>query len=105
MNTMDFKNVPHRLGKSIKDLREILNLTQLELAKQAGVSRTVIYHLEQEKHIPHILNLLHICNALHITPAELFAQSLPDWTIEKNTAKRAELHKSLRRTMSKTLAE
>ena len=104
MDKKIFQEALSLLGQNVKSLREILDLTQLELAKQAGVSRTVIALFEQGKRMPHVINLLKICDALHVTPAELFAQSLTNWVIDKNARERAELHKSLRKTMCKTLS-
>ncbi len=104
MDTKTAEIFPRGLGKCIKDLREFLGFSQTRLAELAGISRTVVADLEREKHMPHISNVFKICDVLGITPAELFAYSLPNWKINKNIKERGELHKSLRKAMYKTLS-
>lgn len=101
----NLQKIPNGLGKSIRDLREIFGFSQSDLARRAGISRDVISSLEQEKRIPHIINLFKICDVFEITPSELCAQSFTDWKITKNSRERAELHKSMRKTMCKTITD
>ena len=51
MPNQDFQNELHNLGKLSKDLREMFKLSQTRLGKLAGVSRSVIADMEQEKQV------------------------------------------------------
>ena len=51
---------------SLKVLRAAFNLTQEELAKIAGCSRTTIVALEQKKALPTLKTAQKIADALHV---------------------------------------
>lgn len=60
------------MKNKIKELREKLNMTQLELARRAGVRRETILYLEQGKYSPS-LNLAHqVAKILNTTIDKLF---------------------------------
>ena len=57
----------------IKEYRAKLNMTQEDLAKQVGVRRETISHLEKGKYNPSLQILAHdIAKALHSTIDEIF---------------------------------
>jgi DNA-binding XRE family transcriptional regulator len=61
-------------GEKIRDLRDAKLLTSQQLADLAGVSRDVIYRLENEKSGAHQTSIKRIARVLGVEPKEL----LPD---------------------------
>jgi transcriptional regulator with XRE-family HTH domain len=59
------------LAKNMKHFREILSLTQMELAEKIGCSPTLIGKIETMKRFPSAENIDRIAEALKITPADL----------------------------------
>lgn len=95
----------HNLGKITKELRELFRLSQTRLAKLAGVSRSVISDIEQEKHFPSALTILKLCDVFGITPAELCATAFPDSEVIVPHSERFLLHKALRNFMDKAVTD
>jgi len=56
----------------IKELRTMLNITQEELAKKAGVRRETIVYLEQGKYNPSLMLAHDVAVALRTTVDKLF---------------------------------
>jgi len=63
------------LAQNMKNFREILNISQMELAEKVGCSPTLIGKIETKKRFPSADNLNRIANALEIAPADLFLES------------------------------
>lgn len=105
MPNQDFQNELHNLGKLSKDLREMFKLSQTRLGKLAGVSRSVIADMEQEKRFPSMLTLLKLCDVFGITPAELAAEAFHDWKITVSKAERSLMHKTLRNSFHKVVTD
>lgn len=62
------------IGRNVAYYRNKAGLSQQELAKRAGLSRSYISHLES-KNVPHkcsLDSLFKICRALKIEPVKLF---------------------------------
>ena len=60
------------LAKNMKRFREVLGLSQMELAEKIGCSPTLIGKIETMKRFPSADNLNRIAEALKIAPADLF---------------------------------
>jgi transcriptional regulator with XRE-family HTH domain len=61
------------MGSRLRELRESKNMTQEELSEKAGVSRTIIWRLEQDKnHNATTKTLYKIAEALGVTVDSLF---------------------------------
>lgn len=76
--------ITKKLGKCIRYHRKAGKLTQLELAKFAGVGKTVIYDLEHGKISVQLDTLIKILNVLNIT-LQLQSPLMDNFTkIEKN---------------------
>lgn len=61
------------MGYRIKSIREKLGLSQVQLAKKSGVSRTTISGLESgEERVTTTLTLKKIAEAMNVTIDELF---------------------------------
>ena len=65
------KHVYERLRQE----REKLHLSQLELSFEAGVSQNMVAYIEKGKRTPSLTTLLKLCNALKIDPAALFLKN------------------------------
>ncbi len=64
--------LPKNLGRKVQKRRQMLKLTQEELAFKVGVSRAYMGYIEQGRNIPSIELLQKIANALKISLKELF---------------------------------
>jgi transcriptional regulator with XRE-family HTH domain len=62
------------LAKNLKKYRQILGLSQAELAEKLNCSTTFIGNIEIKKRFPSPKNLDHIVKVLGIKPADLFAE-------------------------------
>ena len=62
------------LSKNMKNFREILSISQMELAEKVGCSPTLIGKIETMKRFPSADNLNRIATALGVTPADLFLE-------------------------------
>jgi len=60
------------LAKNMKNFREILGISQMELAEKIGCSPTLIGKIETMKRFPSADNLNRIAKALDIAPSDLF---------------------------------
>jgi transcriptional regulator with XRE-family HTH domain len=62
------------LAKNMKRFREILGISQSDLAENMGCSPTLIGKIETMKRFPSADNLNCLAKALKIAPADLFAE-------------------------------
>jgi transcriptional regulator with XRE-family HTH domain len=62
------------LAQNMKRCREILDLSQMNLAEKVGCSPTLIGKIEIMKRFPSADNLNRIAKALKVEPADLFAK-------------------------------
>lgn len=65
------KNPLEVLGKAIRSRREILGLSQEQLAEKTDFDRTYISMLERGTRNPSLLNLLRLANGLETPISEL----------------------------------
>ena len=59
------------IGQRVRALRRAAELTQEELAKQAGISASFLGHIERGSRILSVETLMALCVALSATPNEL----------------------------------
>lgn len=95
----------HNLGKLIKELREMCGLSQTRLAKLAGLSRSVISDIEQEKRFPNALTLLKLCSVFEISLTELCSAAFNDWQVGASNNERYVLHKAMHSSMNKKVTD
>ena len=62
------------LGDILREAREKAGLTQEQLAFQAGVDRTYVSQLENDKKSPTVATLLLLCSAMKVLPSKLLAR-------------------------------
>lgn len=74
--------------RRLKEAREGVRISQLELSYKSGVSQNMITYIETGKSSPTLSTLLKLCNALNINPASLFED-----TNEEHARKKAEIIK------------
>ncbi len=65
----------HRMGKRIRKRRENLGIQSNDLAKQVGVTSSLISQIEKAKAFPSILTLKKIANTLQTTVGELIGEN------------------------------
>lgn len=78
----DLKIILHTIATNVIRERKKLNLTQEELAYQAGIDRTYIGYIENSKHNITIGILLKVANALNLSLKDLLYNSLPKSKIQ-----------------------
>ena len=61
-----------RFGQNVRKRREDLNLTQEDLAAEAGMHPTAISHIELGKRDARFNNIVRLAAALDIAPGDLF---------------------------------
>ena len=69
---MDYK----ALGRRVKQQRQLLSITQDELAERIGISCSFVGHIERGEKRFSIGTLVAVCNALRISPNDLLQDSL-----------------------------
>lgn len=62
---MEKLNAP-TLGKKMKQMRKVMNLTQSELAKRLYISRSCLANYESSRRVPSIHMLQHFANELNV---------------------------------------
>ena len=62
------------LGDILREAREKAGLTQEQLAFQAGVDRTYVSQLENDKKSPTVATLFRLCSAMKVSPSKLLAR-------------------------------
>ena len=70
------------IGRKIEKLRKERNMSQYQLAMDAGLSTSYIPDLEKGLKCPTVETLDNICYALHITLSEFFAN--PEERVSNN---------------------
>ncbi len=58
----------------LKHMREERKLSQMDLARAAGISQNMITYIETGKRTPTLSTLLKLCDALNINPSVLFTE-------------------------------
>lgn len=68
---------PHKakIAERLRKARDELGLTQTQLAKTAGISRSAVVHYETAGTVPGGLELIKLCNVLNVTPNYLLSGS------------------------------
>lgn len=66
------KKVLNELGRRIKDVRQVKELSQIGLAKSCNFEKATLSRIESGKSNPTVKTLVRIANALEIQVGELF---------------------------------
>ena len=69
-------------GKTVRHFRNLLNISQEELADRAGFHRTYIGQLERSERNPAFKNIVTLCQALRVPLTEFFSY----YEVMKNAA-------------------
>ena len=70
---MSTQDLPSRLGRNVKQLREARGLTQQQIARLAGIPRATLAHLESGAGNPTLAVLSAVADAFQVTLEELVA--------------------------------
>jgi transcriptional regulator with XRE-family HTH domain len=68
----DIEDQIQHLAKRIREEREKLRMSQMDLSFKSGLSQNQVNYIETGKRTPNLHTLLSICRALQISPAVLF---------------------------------
>jgi transcriptional regulator with XRE-family HTH domain len=63
-----------RISQRLREERERLRISQMDLSFKAGLSQNQVNYIETGKRTPNLYTFLSICNALQISPAVIFEQ-------------------------------
>jgi len=91
-------------AKNLKNFREILGLSQMELAEKAGCSPTLIGKIETMKRFPSAVTINHISRATNIAPAEFF-KDIDSSKIAKSMISNQKRKSLLKSKINKTIDE
>ena len=91
------------LAKNMKCYREIMGISQMNLAEKIGCSPTLIGKIETLKRFPSADTLNLIAKALEIEPADLFAEQKPESM--KALASKKEMKAKFQRLMCRAIDE
>jgi len=61
-----------RISQRLREEREKLRISQMDLSFKAGLSQNQVNYIETGKRTPNLYTFLSICNALQISPTVLF---------------------------------
>ena len=75
-----------KMGARVRQLREMNDWTQGELAKRVGVSGSFIGHIERGEKKASVDTVVALCNALEISPSVLLQDSLSDAVMQSQLA-------------------
>lgn len=62
----------------LKEEREKLHLSQMELSYESGISQNMITYIETGKRTPTLSTILKLCSAMDLNPSLLFPQNTSD---------------------------
>ena len=68
-----------RIARRLREEREKLRISQMDLSFKAGLSQNQVNYIETGKRTPNLYSFLSICNALQISPAVLFEEDGIEW--------------------------
>ena len=60
------------IARRIREEREKMRISQMELSLKAGLSQNQVFCIETGRRTPNLYTLLKICSALKIHPGQLF---------------------------------
>ncbi|MDR0624510.1 MAG: helix-turn-helix domain-containing protein [Treponema sp.] len=69
---LDIEDQVRRIASRLREEREKVRVSQMDLSFQAGLSQNQVFCIETGKRVPNLYTLLKICRALNINPAVLF---------------------------------
>lgn len=92
------------LAKNIKTFREILGISQMELAERIGCSPTLIGKIETMKRFPSAATLNSLSEALKVAPSDLFINS-DNSEIVKTTVSQQKRKSQLKLNINKAIEE
>ena len=61
-----------QIAERLREEREKLRISQMDLSFKAGLSQNQVNYIETGKRTPNLYTILSICNALQINPSVLF---------------------------------
>jgi len=70
---LEGKYLPVMLGELLRTARESAELSQEQLALQAGVDRSYISQLERDLKSPTVQMLFRLCQAMRASPSKIIA--------------------------------
>ncbi len=82
MNTVELNTVSQKVGATLKAYREKSGLPQGAVAKEAGISTSMLSQMERGLASPSIDSLARVCATLGIAVSELFARIEERRTVE-----------------------
>jgi transcriptional regulator with XRE-family HTH domain len=60
-----------KIGDNVRHWRTLRTLTQVELAKKAGLSQAALVRIERNQADPHVSTIRKLANALEVSPEQL----------------------------------
>jgi transcriptional regulator with XRE-family HTH domain len=71
-------NINTTIGKKVRSIRQANGISQIALAKKAGIAQSTLSYIENGRKNPQFETLAAICKALNISMLELLTYNEPD---------------------------
>jgi len=83
-----------RISRRLREEREKLRISQMDLSFKAGLSQNQVNYIETGKRSPNLSSFLSICHALQINPAVLFEEEGSEWRKRRKTQEAQAAHEA-----------
>jgi transcriptional regulator with XRE-family HTH domain len=93
-----------RISRRLREEREKLRISQMDLSFKAGLSQNQVNYIETGKRTPNLYSFLSICNALQISPAVLFEEEGVEWR-KRRKAQEAQAAREARKTIIRLVSK
>jgi transcriptional regulator with XRE-family HTH domain len=93
-----------RISRRLREERERLRISQMDLSFKAGLSQNQVNYIETGKRTPNLHTILSICNALKINPAVLFEEDGTEWRKRRKTQEAQAAHEA-RKTIIRLVSQ
>jgi transcriptional regulator with XRE-family HTH domain len=60
-----------KIGDNVRHWRTLRTLTQVQLAKKAGISQAALVRIERDQADPHVSTIRKLADALEVSPEQL----------------------------------
>ena len=67
----DYRHLPKQFGRTVRELRQVAHLTQMELAEQADLSLNYVGEIERGEKMVSLETIVRVAKALGIAMSEV----------------------------------
>lgn len=71
----DYRHLPKQFGRTVRELRQVAHLTQMELAEEADLSLNYVGEIERGEKLVSLETVVRLASALGLKGGELLTKS------------------------------